>query len=300
MTPGSSGPWPLVTRELVTSRATRKVTEPRRSGRRPRQLPAGASDRERLAQADPTNASAQRDLSSAIGRWRRPARQRRSSWRPASYQQALAIPAPGPGRPDQRQRPARASVSHELGDVQRARGDLAGARAATAALAIASGWPRPTRPTPAPSTTWRRLRQIGDVQQASGDLAGARASYRGAGDREQLAQADPTNASAQRDLASLQQGWRRPASQRRSGRRPRQLPAGAGDSRATGPGRPDRRRRPARPELQLQQCWRRPAGQRRPGRRPASYRRALAIRRAAGPGRPDQRLAQRDLSVSYE
>jgi tetratricopeptide (TPR) repeat protein len=91
-----------------------------------------------------------------------------------------------------------------LGDVQSARGDLAGAlQSYNDGLAIANRLAKSD-----PSTAgWQRnlsvsFDKVGDVQSVQGDLAGAVNSYNdGLAIRDRLAKSDPSNAGWQRDLS---------------------------------------------------------------------------------------------------
>jgi tetratricopeptide (TPR) repeat protein len=204
---------------------------------------------ERLAKADPGNASWQGDLSVSyekIG----DVQQAQGDLAAAltSYQVALAI----------RERLAKAdpgnagwqrdlSVSHnKVGDVQQAQGDLAALTSYQAGLAIIE---RLAKADPG-NAGWQydlgiSNERIGDVMVAQGNLADALGAYQAKFSIiDRLAKADPGNAGWQRDLSV---SYEKIGDVQRAGGGAHQLPGFARDCRATGQGGPRQRRLAARP-----------------------------------------------------
>ncbi|HXG72915.1 MAG TPA: tetratricopeptide repeat protein [Gemmatimonadaceae bacterium] len=162
---------------------------------------------ERLAQANPTSAAAQRDVGLSqdkLGDVLRDAGDLAGAR--ARFARSLEI-AERLAEADPTSAAAQRDVSlslHKLGDVLRDTGDLAGARARFArSLEI---FERLAEAVPTSAAAQRDVsvsqNKLGDVLRDSGDLAGARAKFAGSLEiPERLAEADPTSAAAQRAVS---------------------------------------------------------------------------------------------------
>ena len=198
--------------------AARPVGEPQQARRRegrPGDLDGALADfeqslaiAERLADADPSNAGWQRDLSVSLNKLGDVQSAQGRPRRRAGGLRAVPGDRRAPGRRGPEQRRLAARPVGEPGQARRRAGRPGRSRRGAGGLP-SSPWPSAERLADAdPSNAgWQRdlsvsQNKLGDVQAAQGRSRRRAGGLRaGPGDRERLAAADPSNAGWQRDLS---------------------------------------------------------------------------------------------------